>query len=164
MLRTKEREPYFQWVGPLFTDQLYVYRHRDRSDVQAANLEELKLYTVSAIRENYDSQYLESHGFTDGRNMVLVDTQEENIRNLIEHKVDAISLTGSQFKWQTKAMGMSESELVTLFELEDISNDVYMCFSLKTPKEQVRKLQAALDEYKASPEYSRFLRKSFGTK
>ena len=163
MLRTKERESHFQWVGPLFTEQMYVYRHRDRNDVQAANLEDLKLYTVSAIRENYDSQYLESHGFTDSRNMVLVDTQEENISNLVGHKVDAISLTGSQFKWQTKAMGMSESELVPLFELEDISNDVYMCFSLKTPREQVQRLQAALDEYKAGPEYSRFLRNSFGT-
>lgn len=164
MLRTKDREGHFQWVGPLFTDQMFVYRHSSRTDVEAVNMEQLKLYTVSAIRDNYDSQYLEHHGFVDNKNMVLVDTQEENIRNIIEKKVDAISLTGSQFKWQTRAMGLTESDLSPLFELKDISNDVYLCFSLKTPGELVKKMQAALDEYKASAEYSQFLRKRFGSR
>jgi len=163
MLRTREREEHFQWVGPLFTDQIYVYRHRDRADVEAGNLEDLKLYTVSAIRENYDSQYLENHGFMEGKNMVLVDTQEENIKNLIDRRVDAISLTRSQYKWQTAALGLTEKDLVPLFELQDISNDVYICFSLKTPKSTVQKFQAALDAYKSSPEYTQFLRRSFGT-
>ena len=160
MLRIKERENQFQWVGPLFTERMFVYRYKDRHDVKALNLSELQEYTVSAIRNNYDSQYLLRNGFIDKKNLISVDTQEENIRNLINGKVDAISITGSQFKWQIKSMGLETTDLVPLFELNDISNDIYIAFSLKTPKDIVRHMQSALDEYKASKEYARNM---FGT-
>lgn len=162
MLKTEDREALFHWVGPLFTDHMSVYKKKDRGDIHAKSVEDLKKYTVGAIRENYDSQYLLKKGFIEKKNMVLVDSQEENIGNLGNGKVDAISLTASQFHTQVKSLGFKETDFTSMFDLKDISNDIYMVFSLQTPKELVRQFQAALDEFKSSSWYNAFIEKRLG--
>ncbi|HDQ13713.1 MAG TPA: transporter substrate-binding domain-containing protein [Sediminispirochaeta sp.] len=162
MLRTPEREKQFHWVGPLFTDTMAVYKRRDKQELRASNIEELRAHTIGAIRENYDSQYFGKQGFVEGKNMILVDSQEENISNLASGKVEAISLTASQFHSQMKAMGLAAEDYTALFELSDVSNDIYLVFSLQTPTELVKKFREALKVVKQGRGYSKLLKKYLG--
>lgn len=155
--RSKGRESFFKWVGPLASGDRWVLVARKNANMSIANLEEAKkVKHLGCTKDDIREEFLLKHGFT---NLLPVDNSSDNPRNLANGTIDLwissvyecspiIELAGAD---------MSQFEVVYLFDQEE--PPTYIAFSKGTPNDVVAKWQKALDEMKKDGTYQRILSK-----
>lgn len=52
MVRTPEREPLFQWVGPISARRILLYKHHDRTDIVLKTLDDARPYRIGTTMES----------------------------------------------------------------------------------------------------------------
>ncbi len=162
MLRTEDREELFQWVGPLFTDKMNLYRKSGRKDVSPASIEEALRYKIGVVEDNFEHHYFSDRGLKAGELLFPVEQQDQNFQALLDEKVDLIALTASQATQHIQSKGYDASQFEPVLEMKDISGDIYMVFSLHTDNNYVRQFSETLKELKGTAAYSKILNKWLG--
>ncbi|MBF0206812.1 MAG: transporter substrate-binding domain-containing protein [Oligoflexia bacterium] len=56
--RTVEREDLFVWVDEIISWDMYVYKHRDKKNINLTKLDDAKKYKIGVVRQDARSQYL----------------------------------------------------------------------------------------------------------
>jgi len=162
MLRTEDREQLFRWVGPLFTDRMYLYRKGGRSDVNPKTIEDAMHYRIGVVEDNFEHDYFKDRNLNEGEQLFPVEEQGSNFSALLNEKVDLIALTASQATRHIQSKGYDASQFEAVLEMKDISGDIYMVFSTDTDQHYIDQFSMTLEELKKSPEYRRILSKWLG--
>jgi polar amino acid transport system substrate-binding protein len=162
MLRTEDREELFQWVGPLFTDSMNLYRKSGRNAVNISSIKDALSYRIGVVKDNFEHHYFSDQGLTVGQQLFPVEQQDQNFQALLDEHVDLIALTASQATQHIQAKGYSASQFEPVLEMKDISGDIYMVFSLHTDPHYVQKFSEALQELKSTAAYRKILDKWLG--
>lgn len=154
-VRSAEREPLFQWVGPIANASTVFYATRD-SDLHLASPADAKnARAVVVLREGYSAQLLRRQGFD---NLLFANNNTQAVRLL--------TVGGAKTLLLIAAITIPET-LVKLGLPPDAIKPVllvaraqfYIAFSLETAPATVKQFQDALDNMKRDGSFAALHRK-----
>lgn len=156
--RTAEREPLFQWVGPLAYSRAYLYRLTSRPDILVSSLDDAKHYSIGVARGDVYETYLQNNGFRYGESLIGFATKSDVVALFLKGKVDL--LIGSEQIVPTWLAPYDQTiEIVEpVFELSRVGAN-YLALNREVPLAVVERLQQALDQLRNSGEYQQIVQK-----
>ena len=149
ILKTKEREPLFQWVCPLIGPvRVNLYKLSARDDIKISQLIDAKRYVTSIEQGESDHEYLLAQGFTNDANLDVTADPHAGIRKFFAGRVDLVLQTEWEMAENLRQFNRAPSTVKKVLEVKKES-DAQGClaFGLKTDKAVVNKVQKALAEY-----------------
>ncbi|WP_165767280.1 substrate-binding periplasmic protein [Parendozoicomonas haliclonae] len=138
--RSAEREPLFQWVGPV-VDNDYVLFTMAKSNLTINTIEDLKKYKVGAYKDDYVSQLLKSKGIE------VIETPEDsyNATKLEQGRIDVWASGSLSGPYNAGKVGVTNIKQIYVVE----SKGLHLAFNKQTPVNVIKKLQTTLDAIKA---------------
>ncbi len=143
MSRSAERNPLFQWVGPI-NETVYGFWVKADSKVLIKSLDDAKkLRGIGVYRDNVRDQYLTKQGF---KNLNRTNDNEGNIKMLMFGRTEAFADSRNGIAENAKAAGFKREDFKEAFPFFKVQ--IFLAFSKNTPKEVVNAWQTALDAMK----------------
>lgn len=157
--RLPEREEQFKWVGTIAPVTVYLYKFKERTDIQLMTLDDAKQYVVGAARDDTKLQYLEGKGFDISE---VVSSDEQNLRKLKAKRIELAPFEELKLAHVVKTMrGIDLSDFEKAYPLQDLFLDVSIAFSFNTPDEVVDRFKKALEKIKTDGTHKMILKKYF---
>lgn len=157
VMKTKERESTLKWVGPLFSNGVYVYvnRQHDPGIKTFDDLKKLKMLGVGL--GNTDHKFFTDKGF---KNLIVAYNQEESVQQLYHGRIDATPMGEMVFDESVKAYGL-KPERFKKTDVKLYDSKLYLVFSKDIPDEEVSKWQEVLDQLKQNGTYDQIMKRYF---
>ncbi|WP_272700436.1 substrate-binding periplasmic protein [Desulfovibrio sp. Fe33] len=157
IVRIPEREKLFKWVGPIFGEGDYFFKHKGAA-LQVQTLDDARRVPRIAVRKDgYTHQTLAARGFD---NLDVGPTYESSYLKLVEDRVDLVLMGERTYYYMVKQAGLNPAEFErTNCKLGD--STAWLAFSLDVPDEAIREWQNALDSLKANGVYQRIMDRNF---
>ena len=149
IVRTDEREPLFNWIGPISRRQIFLFKLRARKDIEVSTLADARNYRIGAVREMAATQQLLRQGFQLDENLDLAPTDESNVKKLFLHRVDLIITLDWSAYFLAKQIGHSAAELEPVLLLDN-SHAYYFALSKQSDATLTDRLNQAFDKVRAS--------------
>jgi len=143
-VRTAEREPMYQWVGPV-TEMKGALFAKPGSKIELKSLEDARRYRIGGYKGDYYADHLIKRGF----NVNVAPSDTENPKRLQLGTIDlwiSDALAGPYLAADLTDMGPIKNVLVYSV------NPVYLAINPETDPKIVNKLQATLDAMRSSGE------------
>ncbi|WP_319584360.1 transporter substrate-binding domain-containing protein [uncultured Pseudodesulfovibrio sp.] len=157
IVRIPEREKLFKWVGPIFGEGDYFFKHRG-VPLQIKSLDEArKVGRIAVRKDGYTHQALAAKGFT---NLDVGPTYQSSYMKLVEDRVDLVLMGERTYYYMVKKAGLDPAE----FERTDCkfgNSAAWLAFSLDVPDETIQKWQNALDTLKKNGRYQEIMKRNF---
>jgi polar amino acid transport system substrate-binding protein len=154
--RSKDRDPLFQWVGPI-REATYQFYVRKDSPIVINSLEDArKLRLIGVYKDDVREQYLTGQGFTN------LDRSIDNtiiVKKLMADRIDAFISTPDAVDLLLKTAGFSGRDVRGTFSFMKFQG--YIAFSRTTPGSIVRKWGEAFEGIKKDGTYEKTFRKYF---
>lgn len=155
MARTTERESKFQWVGPILSDNIYLFQGAKNPIFYTRLTQARKAEYIAVSRGFPEQNFLEDMDFY---NLVLTHNPESNVKLLLCGRVDLIAAGATVIDDMVKQAGFSQDDIkrtgIKLF-----GTDLYIALSKNIPLDQVQRWQNALDKLKKQPEYNEIIKR-----
>ena len=149
--RTPEREKLFQWIGTISPFQIYLWKLKNRTDINIKALEDAKPFVIGGITSDVKAKYFQQMGFTPGKNLEFASNEVANIKKLYAKRIDLMAFDEISFPYLCRRAGHPVSDFTRLLKIDDISHDLYLAASLTTPLKTVKELTQALRKIKREP-------------
>jgi len=153
-VKSDQRLPLFDWVGPLFQDKWY-FMAMEGSNIKINSLEDAKKYKIGVYSGDIIQNYLQGNGFDD-----LVVSAQDNLNpdKLASGKIDlwATHLGGPKI---AQNAGYDNIEIVNEF----MTLPLNLAINKNTPPEVKERLQRALDEMKADGTFDQIIADFFAS-
>ncbi|WP_240454102.1 transporter substrate-binding domain-containing protein [Halomonas sp. NO4] len=148
--RTAQREPLFQWVGPIATDRVSLIARRD-SGIALDDLDALidSDYRVAVIREDIGAQRLQEAGVPDSRIQVAM-SNHSALHMLERGRVDLWAYGQDVAFWLMQEKGLPLTDFEAVLPISE--SDLYFALHRDTDPALVATMQAALDRLRAEGE------------
>jgi len=153
IVRTREREPLFKWVGVIGSIQEHFYRHAKRDDIQLQVLEDARKYTIAVPREDVRHQFLKKHNF----NVYLVSNQAQALKMLLAGRGDLVLDDEMTLWYELRQLDLNPDSIQKVLFIPELSIDFEMAFSRKTEDALVQKLRRGLVAVKQKGIFSRIM-------
>lgn len=154
MSRTREREPFFQWVGPIITNEWVIIAPK-ASHLQLSSLDEAKkLKAIGSVRGYAWTDFLLKQGF---ENLDLVSERKINPRKALARHIDAFVSADCSWASEVRAVGLNPDDFE--ISMKFASMQMYIAFSRGSDSNQVAAWQSALNGMKADGSYATLLNK-----
>lgn len=144
--RNKQREHLFHWACPLLPRQdLYLFTLSKNKSIQKVDTKNLKQFKIGIVRQEIASIHLKAQGLKEGKELYVSASDDNNLKLLLEGKVDLIIGTIPSMKMRLENLNKAFSVL-TAIDFPEINQDSEHCmaFSLNTPIYLVDKVRSAL--------------------
>lgn len=154
MSRTKEREPLFQWVGPVIENG-WVFLTKKGSGVKITSLEDAKkLRGIGVVKDYAWDAYLTGQGFS---NLERVVSHTGNIKKLDINRLQAIVVSDLSYRDEIikEQLNPDDFEILYLFN----AVQMYIAHSKDTDRATVDKWHAAFSAMKQDGTLSKILKK-----
>jgi polar amino acid transport system substrate-binding protein len=147
--RSAEREPYFHWIGQLHKLEYRFYSARSAQNITLQSPEDALNYTVVSVRNSFEANSLESQGFEEGRNLILMVDYESAWQMLLKGRAQLTYANGpvKDYYQQHASEFEARTDVVESYGL-------YLAVSLATDKTTVQRLIAAFESVRQDPAFS----------
>jgi polar amino acid transport system substrate-binding protein len=145
IIRSKERDPLFKWVGELDQVTPMFYKLRERRDVVVKSLQDAKNFSVGVVRDDSRQEYLEGKGFN---KMVISSNNLDNLRKLLSGQVLLVPMPEREAREQCEDLHIAYEDLEAVYTLDELSKGLYVALSIKTPDETVKRITTAFTQLK----------------
>jgi len=154
MSRTKEREPLFQWVGPVIENG-WVFLTKKGSGVKIKSLDDAKkLQSIGVVRDYAWDAYLTAQGFT---NLERVVNHVGNVKKLDAGRLSAIVVSDISYRDEILKEKLNPDDFEVLYIFNTVQ--MYIAHSKGTEKAIVDKWQVAFDAMKKDGTLAKILKK-----
>lgn len=157
--RSEKREKLFKWIDVVAPYDIYLYKLKRRKDIAVASLDDAKKYRIGAVRDDVRAQFLEKNGFEPGKNLDLVPIDTQNIRKMVNDRIDLFPIDQLALAHFLRLDGRRLEDYEPVLYLKDLSAGLYLAFSLGTDDALVEKCREALAEIKKDGTYDAIMRK-----
>ena len=156
---TPSRKPLFQWAGELTRSTLSFYSLSSRN-ITITNINEAKNFNVAVIRDDVSHQYLLSKGFTEQKNIYVMDNYDALLDLLEKRKsiIDLVILNDELLKNRIKNLS-DKAKYRKVFEIKDLTLIFNIGCNLKVDKKIVDDISKALNTIKADGTYQKIKNK-----
>jgi polar amino acid transport system substrate-binding protein len=155
MTVTDERLPKYQWIGPIYNINSYVYVKAD-SKLSERDFGQGNTLTTSIILEDVNFQYMATLHI-DKERISSVSSSESPLKMLSIGRVDFIIDNPLNFKEVAMRTGLHVEDYKRLFVMDNAS--ISYAVSQNTSANYVEVMQYTLTSIKASPSYTALLKK-----
>jgi polar amino acid transport system substrate-binding protein len=141
MVRTPEREAQFQWVGPISSRRIMLYKLASRKDIVIKKLDDAHAYQIGAVRESESAKNLMRLGFD------TLDLATDDKNNMLKFKYGRFDLLLSldwAAAYNAKKLGIAD-KIVPVQLLMNQAN-YWFGISKRTDPAIVRKMNLALNK------------------
>lgn len=153
LVRNKEREHSFKWIGTVAPYDVYFWKLKKRKDIHIKNIEDAKKYVCGAMLNGSKANHLIKNGFVEGKNLDLGDSDLDNFRKLYAGRVDIILFDSLSFRYTALQEKKDIVDAERIIKVDGISNELYLAASHSTPDSVVAKLRASLATFKKTNKY-----------
>ena len=143
--RSKEREPFFHWIGEISKRSISFFKLKERKDIKINNLNDLFQYKVAAVR-GYKAT---THFIEDGGKVTQATTDEQVLKMLQSGRADLILNEDLVVAWSLKQLSLeTESSKFTFADIEkafqyEEGSSRFFVLNIKTPKNIADRLEDA---------------------
>lgn len=147
--RNERRETLFKWVGPLAAREMWLYKLKERSDIQLKKLADAKKYRIGGIKNGAETNYMIEQGFD-----IIMGPAHGNLLLplIVKGKLDLIPSLEISIAARLHSIGL-DLELVEKAILLDNRYNYYLALNKQTSDKTVQRLQKSLDDIKQSGAY-----------
>ena len=149
-VRTEEREDILKWVGPLTPRETWLYKLKDRDDIDVETLDDAKTYKVGGY-QSAQSDYLLELGFED---VDIAPQESANVERLLNGDVDLVPSLPLMMAQRLSDLGASYGTVEKVLLL-DGRYDYYLALNPGVADATVEKLQATLNDARRDGTYAR---------
>jgi polar amino acid transport system substrate-binding protein len=142
------REAKFQWVCPVLDFDVAVFRLRERGDVVADGLEQLKRWRIVGVNRDVKTEYLLRKGIP----VQIAADEDEAVRLLLHDRVDAMPAHPATMQMRLREAGQRSDTVVQILKLRDITSRLYLAFGPRTAPDVVEAVRDACYRMIASGE------------
>lgn len=160
LTRTPEREPQFQWVGPIAQRRILIYRLASRPDLKLAQLGDLGDGRIGVVRESAADRQLQAAGLKPGVQLEQGLDDATNLRKLLAGRMEYITLLDWAAAWNLRQLKLPYDTLHAVME-QDTARSYWYGLRPDTEPELARRLQAELDAIKRDGRYERLRQRYF---
>jgi len=159
MLRGKDREDKFIWVGKLFAVNSYLVALKSNATFDISSIEEAKKYSVGTIRKDLAESYLRKHGFTEESNLYLNSNYNVLWHMLYNGRTDLAFTNDILWKYEIADSNLDPSQVEIVYQIPDIASDLYLAASFGTDEKIINQLKKGLKEIKLNGQYQQIMQK-----
>ncbi|MFA9275840.1 MAG: substrate-binding periplasmic protein [Candidatus Aquirickettsiella gammari] len=147
--RTAEREDQFEWIGPIAIRKLWLFKLRDRKDIQIKSIDDLKKYKVSIVRDTSSLKLVMERGLFPRKQIDEAPTTASNVKKLFFKRVDLILATNGGANYELSQLPYPKDAIEPVYVLND-EFLLYFAINKKTDPALIEKIRSAFEKVKAS--------------
>jgi polar amino acid transport system substrate-binding protein len=151
MARTEQREPLFQWVGPIYDLTIGLIARRDRNIV-LNSIADAGQYTIGTIRDGAPEQLVIAGGYPLEKLDRLTDPSL-NLKKLEAGRIDLFAFNVPTTFFMMRQAGMDPGDYEVVYTLKKAA--LFYGFHKDTDPELIRKLNTAVSDLKQPDETGR---------
>lgn len=139
LARNAERENDYYWIGPVASSEVWLFKLKQRSDIQLTSLNDIRNYTIGDIASSSTIALLNQYG-------AKIDTAPSNLSNCRKFKagrVDLVPFDPNGVKVFVSACGLQMDQIEKTLHLPR-DTALYLALGKSTPKKLVDQLNAEL--------------------
>lgn len=152
LTRTPEREPQYQWLGPISPRRIMVYRLSSRSDIRLASLQQLKGLKLGVVRDSATARQLLAEGLRPEEEIEWARDDASNIRKLLAGRMALLVMLDWAAAWHLRQMQLPYTTLSPVMP-HDVSKTYWYGLTPDTDPALLRRLQTALDKLRRDGRY-----------
>lgn len=151
--RTEAREHLFKWVGPIMPSRIVLVAKKKRG-IRITSIGDINTarYKVGVVREDIGGQLLDKMGAGKER-LVLANSGVSLAKMLQADRVDLWAYGAPVIMWNLKELGFHAAEYEEVLTLTEAQH-YYFAVNKETDDTLVARLQAALEQVKASGRFA----------
>ena len=142
MARTEQREPLFQWVGPI-TDLTLGLMAPKAKQIVLNSLEDANAYKIGTVRDGAPEQ-LAINGGVDEKSLDRISDPVLNVKKLQAGRIDMFAFNVPTTQYLMIDMGINPSDYEVVYTLKQTA--LYFAFHKDTDVDLITQLNAALEE------------------
>ncbi|MFW5499153.1 MULTISPECIES: substrate-binding periplasmic protein [unclassified Maridesulfovibrio] len=146
--RVPQREDLYSWIGPLHPRKVYLFKLKNRTDIQIDNVEDIKKYYTGVLLGGSIEHFFVSHAFHN-KSYYSVSNSEQLLKILFKKRIDLIPGDPLDLAYQMNTLGYNYSELEIAYLLTE-EGGYYMVANKKAPANLLEKIQKSLEEVLAT--------------
>lgn len=147
--RTPEREDLFEWIGPIGVRKLWLFKLKDRTDIQIKGVNDLKKYKVSIVRDTSSLKLVMERGLFPRNQIDEAPTTASNVKKLFFKRVDLILATNGGANFELSQLPYPKDAMEPVYLLND-EFLFYFAINKKTDPLTIEKIRNAFEKVKAS--------------
>lgn len=160
LARTDDREPMFQWVGPLVSNQTYFYKLKTNDHVVMNTISEAKNYSLGIVRGDIYESLVSDIGFVNNKNLLTFGDKDTYLRLFFSQRIDLIIGSDFTIGHTTKLFGFSPDDLVRLAQLhENVIAGNYLGFNKAASPEVIARFNQAYNTLKALSGFEPYIKR-----
>ena len=142
--RIPERESYYQWVGPI--DKVYIgaLALKERN-IKINTIADINNYKLGVVRDSAPKELLIKAG-VDYEQADKTSYHEQNIKKLLNGRVDIIFYSVAANDFTLKNMGLDPEKIDVVYKINEAK--LYYAFHKDTDKALIERLNKALQAFK----------------
>ena len=148
MIRNKERENKFFWVGKLSTLHSNITTLKSRKDITINSIDDISQYNLSVSRGDFGEYYLKKIGFKEGENLYLTVKHNYMWKMLYNGRVDAVFTNNITAKSEIQNAGLNPKLAKKLFDFDNVSTDLYLAANINSDPSLLKDFQDAYKKIK----------------
>ncbi len=159
MLRGKDREDKFIWIGKLFAIDSYLVALKGSGTFNINSIEDAKKYSVGSIRKDLAESYLRKNGFTEDDNLYLNSNYNVLWQMLYSGRTDLAFTNSILWKYEIEDSQLDPEQIEIIYQIPDIAADLYIAASIGTDKKVIEQFKSILKEIKSNGQYQQIMQK-----
>ncbi|RED51515.1 substrate-binding periplasmic protein [Aestuariispira insulae] len=159
--RTEEREEMFQWVGPIYPREQWLYRRADDQTVKVRSLEDLEGYNMVVVAQSANHQLLLDGGYGERNHIFETSSIESKIKMLLHARAQIAPFLPLEVAHALSRQNLPPGSFERLVKLSGRYH-YFLAISRQTMGEKAIRLQSALDEMRRDGTYNRILARNMG--
>lgn len=146
--RTPEREDVFEWIGPIGIRKLWLFKLKDRQDIQIKGKEDLKKYRVSIVRDTSSLKLVMDRDLFPRSQIDEAPTTASNVKKLFFKRVDLILATNGGANYELSQLPYPRDAMEPVYVLND-EFLFYFAINKKSDPILIEKIRHAFAKIKA---------------
>jgi polar amino acid transport system substrate-binding protein len=146
--KTEQRTPHFEWFCPIYAQTpINIYKLK-KNNTDISSLATLSDTVIGVSRNDNSHNYMLEHGFVEGRNLIVTSSEENNIKNLLNGRIDAVIQAKESLMYRLQGTGFSIDDLTVGFKLHSNDNTEHcMALSKSSSPEMISTVKKAFNSW-----------------
>jgi ABC-type amino acid transport substrate-binding protein len=140
--RTEQREPLFQWVGPIAATRV-VLMARKADNIVISSVDDISRYTVGAILDDIGEQLLKSAGVAES-SIKIIPSADALAKMLGAGRIQLWAYEENVARWYIKQSKLDNTQFEVVHVLKE--SDLYYTLNNNIPAATVQRLQDGVDK------------------
>lgn len=142
MVRLKEREQHFHWIGLIRQTRLSFISLAKNTNVELTSVDDARNYGIGAVRNDFNHQYLVNEGFKEKENFILRSQMNEIVDLLFLERVEVMLVNLVFLQELIPEKGFNMSDIRVHYQPNNAIRDVYLAANVNSDPEMVERLKA----------------------